>query len=352
MNVIPGFWYAAARHSARLDLSVLNRADPAGWTAAQLSAAGVDAPMSLCSVDDRHIEQPFLTLADPRYPKTLAQVPYAPPVLFYAGDLALLDRPAVAIVGTRKCSGHGRQMARILATAAAAAGGVVVSGMAHGIDAIAHEAAPGATIAVLGHALDARLGVGRRRRMAEIVSHGGLVLSEFVPGTPPGRHTFPQRNRVIAWLCSATVVVEAGHHSGALITARAALSDGRDVFAVPGHPLLEQSEGCLALIAQGAPMICSNKELLQRLGWSDSGPNPQTHLFDASGISDSSGVSGEPSSLMGWLLHGGASLDELLVKTGQPVAVLIRALAELELTGQVERLPGERYIARQGAAAG
>jgi len=326
MYPLSGFWSAAARRTGRLDCSPLKRQDPSDWSPASLAAAGLPGALALCNQPPTHSPDEPLPLSDHRYPAHLADVPYAPPVLFYRGNLGLLDLPAVAIVGSRRCTAQGRQIARELAARASGAGAVVVSGMAHGIDTEVHRAAAGKTIAVLGHALDAQLGVGRRQSMDQILQGGGLILSEFPPGTQPSRFTFPVRNRVIAWLSRATVVVEADVSSGALITARAALGAGLDVYAVPGHPLNRQATGCLALIESGAPMVRSGAELVCRLGLTDRSPLAQ----------------GPEEPLLA-LIGGGASLDELLAQVDASPAELTRRLAALELAGQLERLAGDRY---------
>lgn len=324
MYTLSGFWSAAAQRSGRVDFSVLRRQDPSDWPPARLAALGLPEALVLASQPPVRSPDEPLPLSDHRYPDHLATVPFAPPVLFYRGNLGLLTEPAVALVGSRRCTAQGRQLARELSARASGAGAVVVSGMAHGIDAEVHSAAPGRTIAVLGHALDAQLGVGRRQSMDEILRDGGLILSEFPPGTQPTRYTFPIRNRVIAWLSRATVVVEASYSSGALITARAALGAGLDVYAVPGHPLNPQAEGCLSLIENGAPMVRSGAELIRRLGLTDRSTARQEDPLLS-------------------LVGGGASLDELLASVDASPAELTRRLAALELTGVVERLPGDRY---------
>ena len=329
MFTLSAFWRAAAACSGKLDLSVLDRADPSTWSAAELVGAGLSQVIALRGGQPLKTDQPFLTLADPRYPAQLARVPFAPPVLFYQGDLELLQRPGVALVGARKCSQSGASMARACAAALAGAGVSVVSGMAYGVDTAAHRAAPGATIAVLGHSLNATISRARRALADEIVSRGGLLLSEFLPGFPPSPRTFPLRNRIIAWLSLATVVVEASQRSGALITARAALSAGRDVFAVPGHPYQLTYAGCLRLIDQGAPMVRSPDELLDRLDLPQL-PPPADPLLQ--------------------LIGQGATLDQLLRRSPQPAAVLTRALATLELSGVIERLPGDRYAPTRSRA--
>lgn len=322
MNTLSTFWSAATRLSGAVDFTVLARADPSDWPEEHLIHAGLTHTTALRSGSPLRTPLDFLTLSDPRYPDAMAAVPYAPAVLFREGNLDLLARPGVAIVGARRCTASGIAMARELAGAVANAGGAVVSGMAYGIDTAAHLAAPGATIAVLGQGLQAGLSASQERIRAHILEHGGLILSEFPPQAPARRWTFPQRNRVIAWLCMATVVVEATERSGSLHTARAALEAGLDVLAVPGHPRVPTAAGCLALIDQGAELVRSGAELLAKVRLQPA-PAKVDPLLDA--------------------LRGGATFDELLRLSTQSAAELLQQLSRMELTGRVERLPGDRY---------
>ncbi len=264
MNTLSPFWSAAAALSGAVDFSVLGRADPSDWSPARLAEAGLSRIM-LTGVEAIETPHAALTLSSPAYPARMAATPYAPPVLFCMGNLALLRRPGVAIVGARQCTADGAAMARELAGAVAAAGGVVVSGMAYGIDTAAHLTAPGATIAVLGQGLDVPLSASRTRILERILSAGGLILSEFPLTRHASKQTFPLRNRVIAWLSQTTVVVEATARSGSLHTARAALAAGLDVLAVPGHPRAALAAGCLALIDQGAGIVRDGAELLAKV---------------------------------------------------------------------------------------
>lgn len=186
------------------------------------------------------------------WPASLRGLAGAPVALAWEGESALLNEPAVAIVGTRRCTATGRRLCRELAGGLAAHGVVVVSGLAAGIDCEAHLAAGGRTIAVLGQGLSSPMPGWQARVRERILAAGGLVLSEYPPGASPDRWTFPRRNRIIAGLAQATVVVEAGHRSGAKITAHHAVEYGRRVLAVPGLPGCESFEGCLDLIEEGA----------------------------------------------------------------------------------------------------
>lgn len=189
------------------------------------------------------------------WPAALVGLPGAPVALAWEGNLALLSEPGVAIVGTRRCTSTGRAMAREYAAAVAAAGGVVVSGLAAGIDAEAHLAAAGRTIAVLGQGLAAPMPAWQAEVRRRVLREGGLVLSEYAPDMHADVWTFPQRNRVIAGLSRGVVVVEAGHRSGAKNTAHHAMEYGREVAAVPGWPSLPSFAGCLDLVEEGCGVV-------------------------------------------------------------------------------------------------
>jgi DNA processing protein len=335
MYTLPGRWHAAALLSGQLDLSQAVLRAPGELhrlSQAQLEALGVrsDHARALSSMGPLVSPVPFLTLEDPAYPDGLRLVPFAPPVLFWTGNADLLGGgPHVAIVGARQCTGEGRRMAGSLARALAAVHGVVVSGLAHGIDTAAHMAAPSRTIAVLGHGLDVRRTQTASRTAETILASGGLLLSEFVPTYPASKHTFPQRNRVIAGMSALTVVVEAGKRSGASITARLALEAGRDVGAVPGSPYARASAGCLALLAQGAAIIRGPEDMLQLLGIEQ-----QRQALPA--------ASDDP--IIQAIDPAGSSFDTLVDRLQMSPARLGAALGALELQGQIRRLPGDRFV--------
>jgi len=301
----------------------------------ELLAAGL--PIDLAAAAAREASRaspvPFVLAGEDAYPPALRLLPYAPPVLFHQGELGALQRPGVAIVGARSCTAEGRSSAAELARAVTLAGGVVVSGMAIGIDTAAHREAMrhGATVAVLGQGLAARSSHGARRLRSEIVENGGVVLSEFPPEASARRFTFLQRNRVIAGLARATVVVEAGRRSGALSTARHALEAGREVLAVPGHYRARASEGCLALIDQGAVVVRSSATVLEAAGLTGAGASGGQRRLPANAraLEDA--------------LQRGGTVDQLALRAGLPVVQACAILAELELAGLVRRLPGQRY---------
>ena len=279
-----------------------------------------------------------LTLADPAYPEALLQTADPPLWLFVQGQVeALGARRALAVVGSRRPTPQGADHARRFATELGAAGWTVVSGLAQGVDGAAHEGALAAgapTVAVMGTGPD-RIYPARHRKLAHRIAASGALVSEFPPGTPALAQHFPQRNRIIAGLSRGTLVVEAALASGSLITARLALEAGREVMAIPGAITSPQSQGCHALIKQGAQLVETLEDILWALGEageavSTSAPKPP--------------VTADP--LLDALGHEISSLDALADRTGLPASQLQARLLELELTGQVARLPGGRFQRR------
>lgn len=265
---------------------------------------------------------------DDGYPSLLAQIPDPPSRLWLRGDAPfdVLDRPAVAIVGARACSGYGRSVARLLATETAAAGAVVVSGMARGVDGEAHRgalAAGGTTIAVLGCGIDRDYPAAHAELAAAIVAAGGLVVSEYEPGVEPAPWRFPARNRIIAGLASATVVVEARERSGALITADFALEDGREVLAVPGEITSALSVGSNALLRIGATPATRPADVLEAIGLDGRPP--------AKAIPDDPVAA----AVLAAVGAGAGTADELSRATGVAAGEVAAALALLELAGAV-----------------
>lgn len=263
----------------------------------------------------------------PGWPGGLDGFPYGPVALEVEGDVARLEGVGVALVGARACTPYGVGQARALGQAVAAAGGVVVSGLARGVDSAAHAAAGGATVAVLGQGLGTRLPAAAAELRRRILADGGCVVSEFPSALPPDRWTFPVRNRVIAGLARVVVVVEAGRRSGARSTAAHGLRLGREVFAVPGPLGAPASEGCLDLIEEGAGMVRSADTVLRAAG-----------LHAPPG-----GAPGDPALQA---LGTGATLEELLARTGWSMEEGMGALGRLLLAGRVARAPGARYVPR------
>lgn len=267
-----------------------------------------------------------LALRDPAFPPLLAAVHDPPGQLYLRGDVdpAVLARPAVAVVGARSCSAYGRSVARSLGRELAAAGLVVVSGLARGIDGEAHRGAleaDGVTVAVLGCGID-RDYPAAHAELARRVCARGLVVSEYEPGIEPAPWRFPARNRIIAGLCGATVVVEARERSGALITADFSLEEGRDVLAVPGEITSALSAGTNALLRLGAAPVTRAADVLELFGLEPERPRPGP-------------VGPVAAALLDRLQEGALSADELVRAVGVEPAQASAALLELELAGRV-----------------
>ena len=289
---------------------------------------------------DRH----WLTLDHTAFPPLLLQTADPPLLLYLQGDLASLSAPAVAVVGSRHPSAQGGDNAQAFAGDLARAGWVVVSGLAQGIDAAAHEGAltaGGRTVAVVGTGLDITY-PARHRALAQRIAAQGALLSEYAPGTPPLREHFPQRNRLIAGLTRGTLVVEAALRSGSLITARLANEAGREVWAVPGSIHAPQSHGCHALIKQGATLVETAQDVLDDL----QSPGLRQAALPLQKAADAGAEAAPADPLLAALGEDPVTLDALLARTGESAATLSARLLELELAGQVARLPGGLYQRR------
>jgi len=285
-----------------------------------------------------------LTLGDPAYPARLLQTADPPLMLYVEGALPALSAPALAIVGSRSATAQGLDNARAFAAALGRDGLVVVSGLALGIDAAAHEgalAAPAGTVAVLGTGLEPVYPPRHAALARRIAAHGAL-LSENPPGTPPLREHFPQRNRIIAGMTLGTLVVEAAVASGSLITARQAAEAGREVFAIPGSIHSPQARGCHALIKQGAKLVESAADILDELRGARAG-TASVPSGATAGAQDPA-ASADP--LLQALGHDPVTLDALQARTGCSNAELNARLLELELDGRVARLPGGLFQRR------
>jgi DNA processing protein len=268
-----------------------------------------------------------------------------PPLLLYVqGDVTMLSRPALAIVGSRNPTPQGRDNARNFAKALGELGYVIVSGLARGIDGAAHQGALEAssgTVAVVGTGLD-QVYPPSHQELAQRIAHNGALVSEFAPGTPGLPEHFPLRNRIIAGLTQGTLVVEAALQSGSLITARLALEGGREVFAIPGSIHSPQSKGCHRLIKQGAKLVESAADIVDELGGARRGAaSPATELEAAPDNADP-----RFAALLQALGHDPVTLDALMARTGCSASELSALLLELELRGEVARLPGGLYQRR------
>lgn len=277
----------------------------------------------------------LIALPDSRYPRRLRQIPDPPPLLYQAGPGVPDDRPAIAIVGTRKPTPYGLSVAERFGADLAAAGAVVISGMALGIDSAAHRGAlraGGLSVAVLGTGADVpypRASTGLYRRLVET----GAVLSELPPGTGARAEAFPERNRIISGLADAVIVVEAGEKSGTLITVQSALEQGREVFAVPGPIWSPMSVGPHRLLGEGAALGLSAQQILAELG-----------LEATTSQRVPVNLSPEEARLLAWMGDGPWSAGELVQATGLSPAEIQSHLTLLAVRGLVQILPGGQFL--------
>jgi DNA processing protein len=281
---------------------------------------------------------------DAAYPQSLRDISEPPPVLFTIGNVALLSRPAAGIVGSRDHSAYGAEVCRQASAMVARAGAVVVSGMARGLDAVAHTAAldaGGATIGVLGNGHGVVYPAANRALYERVAQHG-LLLSEFPPGERPHAGSFPRRNRLISGLSRVTLVVEAAAGSGALITAGAALDQGREVMAVPGNITSPVSVGTNRLIRDGAAPLLDPGDLLQHF------PEFPAPAFEKaapvaafSSLPDT--LSPEERELAGLLDSEPIHPDELAGRSRRPINEVLSLLGGLEIAGVVEQGPGRVF---------
>ncbi len=288
-------------------------------------------------IQSRNIQ--VITWEDENYPHRLKEIDQPPPVLYAVGELKAEDEWAVAVVGTRRITPYGRQVAEEIAGCLARNGVTVVSGLARGVDAVAHQAAlsaGGRTLAVLGSGVD-RIYPPEHLALGNSICARGALLSDYAPGTAPDAGNFPPRNRIISGLSMATVVIEAGEESGALITARFAAEQGREVFAVPGNILAPQSQGANRLIQQGARPLLNARDILEVLDLTRvtehraaravlPADENEAHLLQA--------LSSEP-----------RHVDEICVQTGMPIENVTATLALMELKGMVRQVGGMNYVA-------
>ncbi len=281
----------------------------------------------------------LISMDDVSYPESLRTVPDAPVFLYARGDLSVLARPCIAIVGSREMNDYGRRVVSHIVPPIVQANVVTVSGLAYGIDAeVAREtiAAGGTTVAVLGHGLGMIYPKANQKLADEIVQKGGLLLSEFALDVRPDNYTFPARNRIIAGLSLATVVAQATEDSGSLITADLALDYGRDVCAVPGDIFDPQFAGCHGIITRGtAKLVMSGEDILKEVGIVGS---------SVSQSSDFLADSPEEQSVFDSLSSLPSALDDLVVKTKLEAAVLNGVLTVLELKGAVKNAGGGKWV--------
>lgn len=283
--------------------------------------------------------QHIVTLADPEYPQALLEIPDPPSLVYVRGRIDLLNRPALAIVGSRNPTPQGIQNAERFSAAFADAGLVIASGLALGIDGAAHRgalSASGGTVAFIGTGID-RIYPARNRELALEIGDKGTIVSEFPIGTPVSAFNFPRRNRLISGFSRGVLIVEAAVESGSLITARLAAEQGREVFAIPGSIHSPQSRGCHKLIKQGAKLVETAQDVLEELRWPNS---PQTAVPGSAGRAASAPADSE---LLVAMSYDPCSVDELATRCGLTADSLSVMLLHLELEGQVASLPGGRY---------
>ena len=284
--------------------------------------------------DNNHV----VTLADSDFPQALLNIPDPPLLLYVKGRLDLLNRPALAVVGSRNATPQGLNNAEAFARSLSDAGLCIISGMAHGIDAAAHRGAlrgQGGSIAVVGTGLD-KIYPAANRDLAHLLAQQGALISEFPLGTPPLAANFPRRNRLISGMSLGCLVVEASLQSGSLITARLALEQGRDVFAIPGSIHAPQSKGCHALLKQGAKLVETAQDILEELG------GLPVALADAA-TSQGPDPDGRNAALLKHLGFDPVDVDTLCVRCGLTIAELSAMLLSLELDGRICALPGGLY---------
>ncbi len=342
----------------------LQRVEGFGWQTAETITSARSKLNPVALLEQHEQNNPcFWTLTDPDYPRLLLEIADPPAVVYYHGTIDSLEAqgftPTVAIVGTRSPSEYGKRWTRKLTLALAKAGYTIISGLADGIDTIAHQACVevnGRTIAVLGTGVDV-VYPWRNRELSKRIPEQGLLLSEYPAGTQPDRVHFPRRNRIIAGLSRVTLVLEAPERSGALITARLANDYGRDVYALPASLDNPRGRGCLDLLTQGAAMILGEAELLEAL---ENLPHltqtpPWNASFEQGTLLDSNLLSApsepklpphlqpELQQVLQSVSSEPIAFDLIVQQSGLATPTVSSALSQLELMELVEQLPGMRY---------
>ena len=283
----------------------------------------------------------FIPRTDPRYPPQLLELSDAPSWLYVKGDPDWLSRPMLAIIGSRNATPQGLRDASAFAQALSESGFTIVSGLALGVDAAAHEgglAGLGSSVAVVGTGLD-RVYPARNRDLAHRLAAAGAIVSEFPLGTPPRTGHFPRRNRLISGLSMGVLVIEAALESGSLITARLAAEQGRDVFALPGSIHSALAKGCHRLIKQGAKLVESASDILEEIG----ARLPATVVQSPQVATGSNETSAEEDDLLVALASGPLAIDQLSARLGLTVDALSVRLLSAEMDGRIARMPGGLY---------
>jgi DNA processing protein len=291
------------------------------------------------------LDQPgnhLLTLLDAAYPPALLHIPDPPPLLYLKGWPELLAAPMLAVVGSRNATQQGKANAEVFSHALSCAGLTIVSGLALGIDAAAHQGAlggVGSTVAVIGTGADT-VYPARNHALAHRIAAEGCIVSEYALGTPPLASNFPRRNRIISGLAAGVLVVEAAAHSGSLITAQLAAAQGRDVFAIPGSIHSALSKGCHQLIQEGAKLVESAADVLGELRISPLAAMGWAHAPAAPPAAPAAGASRAGHAVLEAMAHEPVDADTLALLCASAPGQLSLVLLELELAGKVERLPG------------
>lgn len=313
-----------ARSAAVQDYTIC----PEGVAIAEIKAAHAAGAQMICYNDDN-------------YPTALADIPDPPPILWAIGNITMLSRPMVAMVGARNASSLGTRMARKMAADLADAGYVVVSGLARGIDTAAHLAAlESGTIAVQAGGVDI-VYPKENAKLTDDIGKSGLRLSEIAMGTQPQARHFPRRNRIISGLAKAVIVVEAAARSGSLITAKDALDQGRDVLAVPGHPFDARAFGCNALIRDGATLVRSATDVIDAIGVDQAATQPTTApVTDNKPHRTLRDTANLHSEILARLGPSPVAEDQLIRDLDMPSQQITPELLNLELDGKIKRAAG------------
>ncbi len=309
------------------------------------NSQAVAAARQWAQASDQHI----VTLADTAYPRALLDIADPPTLIYVRGRLDLLQRPALAIVGSRNPTPQGIKNAENFSAALAQSGLIIVSGLALGIDTAAHQAAlsvQGDTIAVIGTGID-RIYPARNLDLARKIVKQGCIISEFPLGTPAVAYNFPRRNRLISGLARGVLVVEAAAESGSLITARLAGEQGKEVFSIPGSIHSPQARGCHKLIKQGAKLVETVQDILEELDWHDQySEKDQASAFSPPAPSVTATVQEtrtDTDELLALIGFDPCSIDELAARSGLSIEILSQQLLQLELDGRLANLPGGRF---------
>ena len=295
----------------------------------------VDLDLEWLSASDNHL----ITILDNEYPVALREIATAPALLFVKGDYSLLASQQISMVGSRNPSRQGEKTAHEFASALAVCGWTITSGLALGIDAASHEGAlavNGKTIAVAGTGLD-RVYPASHKQLATRIAQTGLLISEFPPGTPAKTDHFPRRNRIISGLCQGLLVVEAAQQSGSLITARMALDQNREVFAIPGSIHNPLARGCNALIRQGAKLVETVADVLEELGQYN-----QLPIFNMAEINQTA-LDLEHENLLKLIAYSPTTVDSLVQESGLSVEMVSSILLVLELQGCIASAGGSYF---------